>query len=95
MRKIRRTLPGFIFVLLHWREFHDIVLTLHQPWFDVVEGSDMLYLSDPANWRCKFCGCRYRTSVIVLTARGLEEPQQKHAPGCLWPRIEKIHPYYR
>lgn len=95
-KRLRQILSDFLFVLFHWREYHDVVLTLHQPWFDVVEGSDLLYLSDPANWRCKFCGCEY-SCYTDYDRLYLDEEinQQRHSDGCLWLRIKEIHPYYR
>jgi len=93
-RRLRQTLSGFLFVLFHWREYNDIVLAIYQPWFDIVKGN-MLYTSDPANWRrnwrCKFCGCRYSDNSY----RGRPGRLKKHRDGCLWLRIKKIHPYYR
>ncbi len=84
-RRLRQVLSDFLFVLFHWREYHDIVLTLHQPWFDIIEcDATPLYLNDPANLLCKFCGCRYGTVMVV-----------RHRLGCLWLRIKKIHPYHR
>lgn len=91
--RLRQALSEFLFVLFHWREYHDAVLTIHQPWFDIVEGAIPQYMGDPANWRCKFCGRKYKHKY--LPREPWEEIVNLHSPGCLWPRIEKIHPYYR
>lgn len=86
-RGLRQIISSFFFVLFHWREYHEVVLTILQPWYDVVDGVIPQYMSDPDNWRCKFCGRPYHDSWI--------NSQKQHHDGCLWLRIEKIHPHYR
>ena len=80
-RYIWQTLIRFIFVVRHWREYYSIVHEMFHPWFDVEEGAEALYMSDPENWRCKFCGSHYYYR---------REGPPLHRPDCIWSRITKL-----
>ena len=82
-RYIWKTLLDILFVVRHWREYYSIVSEMFHPWFDIVEGTEAMYMSHPDNWRCKFCGCKYL----------FREPWDivdLHSPSCIWSRITKL-----
>ena len=87
-RYIWKTLIDFLFVVRHWREYYSIISEIFHPWFDVVEGTEAMYMSDPDNWHCKFCNCRYwhrlQDPSISMGLVGL------HRPDCLWTRITRL-----
>jgi len=79
----------FIFVARTWRQHHDIIAAIYNPWFDIVEGDDLLYCSNSENWRCKFCGAPYAPQSDDWT-RHFTEYEKGHLVGCLW--VDKISP---
>lgn len=85
-------LLDFLFVVRNWRRYRDVVAFIYQPWFDVSAGGHLLYMSNPDDLRCMFCGAEYpKVERLDLEMLGNwtreprpELPEEKHREGCLW-----------
>lgn len=84
--RIRRFIGG----LRQLEQYRYIVESIYSPWFDISEGSDMLYMSSPENLRCKFCSCKYVPYDADAWMHATHEETQKHHKNCLWRKIDQI-----
>ena len=80
----------FIVVLRRLEQYRYIAESIYNPWFDISEGSDMLYMSNPENLRCRFCGCKYVPYDADAWMHATHDEMQNHHENCLWLKIDKI-----